>query len=125
MVKICSLSLWGCGYEYWSGALQNARLHKSFESGYDIFIFTDTSSIRQAINDPKIRVIVDELEQYTTLITIDRTPGYMGMFWRMFPFLWEGVERVVRDADSILTSRELEAVRHWEKSNILFTSCAI
>ena len=121
MVNICSLSLWGCAYEYWSGALQNARLHKSLRSGYDIFIFTDISSLRQALVDPKIRIIVDELEECSTLITIDRTPGYMGMFWRMLPFLWEGVERViVRDADSILTSRELEAVRHWERSRYPF-----
>ena len=121
MVKICSLSLWGCAYEYWSGALQNARLHKSLRSGYDVFIFTDVSSLHQALNDPKIRVIVDDLKQCTTLITIDRTPGYMGMFWRMLPFLWEGVERViVRDADSILTSRELEAVRQWERSRYPF-----
>ena len=121
MVKICSLSLWGSGYEYWSGALQNARLHKSFKSGYDIFIFTDIFSFRQALNDPRIRAIIDELEQCSTIIKIDRTPGYMGMFWRMFPFLWEGVERViVRDTDSILTSRELEAVRHWERSKYPF-----
>ena len=117
MVKICSLSLWGCAYEYWSGALQNARLHKSLRSGYDVFIFTDIASLRQALIDPKIRTIANELIQCTTLIKIDRTPGYMGMFWRMLPFLWEDVERViVRDADSILTSRELEAVRHWERS---------
>ena len=121
MVKICSLSLWGSAYEYWSGALQNARLHKSLRSGYDIFVFTDISSLRQALIDPKVRIIADELKQCTTLIPIDRSPGYMGMFWRMFPFLWEGVERViVRDADSILTSRELEAVRHWERSRYPF-----
>ena len=121
MIKICSLSLWGCDYEYWSGALQNARLHKELRSGYDIFIFTDTFSLRQALIDPKIRGIVDELEQCTTLITLDRTPGYMGMFWRMLPFLWKGVERViVRDTDSVLTSRELEAVRHWERSQYPF-----
>ena len=120
-MKICSLSLWGCGYEYWSGALQNARLHKRLRSGYDIFIFTDIFSLRQALVEPTIRGIVDELEECATLIKLDRNPGYMGMFWRMLPFLWEGVERViVRDTDSILSTRELEAVLQWERSKYPF-----
>ena len=121
MAKICSLSLWGSGFEYWSGALQNARLHQDLGSGYDVFVFTDISSLNQASCDPRIRVIINELERSTVLIKLDRTPGYMGMFWRMLPFLWNGVERViVRDADSILTNRELHAIRQWENSKFPF-----
>ena len=121
MAKICSLSLWGSDFEYWSGALQNARLHQDLGSGYDVFIFTDISSLNQASCDPRIREIINELERSTVLIKLDRTPGYMGMFWRMLPFLWNGVERViVRDADSILTSRELHAIRQWENSKFPF-----
>jgi len=121
MIKICSFSLWGHKYEYWNGALLNARIHCELDSGYDIYIFVDKYSLEQASADQRLIQIIRELESLTTLIVLDRIPSYMGMFWRMLPFLWSGVERViVRDADSILTKRELMAVRLWEDSGLSF-----
>jgi len=121
MTKICSLSLWGHKYEYWNGALLNARIHRELDSGYDVYIFVDKCSFSQASADQRLIQIIREMESLATLIVLDRIPSYMGMFWRMLPFLWHGVERViVRDADSILTKRELMAVRFWEDSGLPF-----
>ncbi len=120
-MKICSFSLWGANSDYWRGAVQNIRKHKSLNSGYEVFIFIDKYSREIAEADGDLGKYLAEIIATSNLITLTRKAGSFGMFWRMIPLLWADVERVVvRDCDSVLTERELYAVKEWENSKKSF-----
>ena len=112
MKKILSYSLWGTNPKYTKGAVCNAREAKILYPGWTARFYCGTSvppAILEALREAEAEVIL-----------MPKINDTRGMFWRFLALADADVERVVfRDTDSRLTTREVLAVREWEKSSYI------
>jgi hypothetical protein len=112
MKKIISFSLWGNSPKYLIGALKNADLAKEFYRDWECHFYCNkdvpTDLIESLREKPNAKVHVEDGDSDWTFSTK-----------RLFPMSEEGVERVIfRDTDSRIGSREVAAVREWEKAGL-------
>ena len=102
---IVSFSLWGHGDCYNYGALENALTIPKHYPAAVLHFYVDIDTAQKKIISalgkmPHVRVIPSE--------------GAGKMFWRFKPaFYEEKLPVLVRDTDSLVTSREVSAVQEW------------
>ena len=110
MKKIITISVYGDDEKYCLGALRNIELAKELYPGWFVKIFYDKTVPEKYVtmysnND---NVILEDM-------TSKKIPG---MFWRFMCFDDKDIEVfIVRDADSRLLKREVEAVNDWLSKN--------
>lgn len=110
-MNIISFALFGPDPKYRTGMLANVRMASTFYPGWKVLIYCDR------INHEALSA--EELSTDTEcILQQDQSQGVEGMSWRMQAVLRPQAEAVIfRDADSIFTRRETEAVREWLSSN--------
>lgn len=105
-----SFSLFGVEERYFRGALENVRVCSFLYPGWRCVFF---------VSDEYAPNRVEELRATGALVQIVReTPkGLAPTLWRFRAALFEDAEYLlVRDADSLPTEREVDAVRAWMES---------
>lgn len=104
--RVISLSLYGKKRKYCYGALENLRRMKRWFDGWSLWIYLD---------DSVPTIVIERLEQEgARVLHMPRHVGSNGMFWRLLPVDDPSVSVVcVRDADSVLTKGDHEAVEEW------------
>lgn len=106
--KIISFSIWGSTPKYAYSALANLELSKTIYPGWTCRFYVDETVPQE---------VIKKLSQGAEVVTMPKSDGYFGLFWRFQPFDDPEVERfIVRDTDSRLSLREAEAVKEWEES---------
>ncbi|XP_053209194.1 uncharacterized protein LOC128393093 [Panonychus citri] len=121
--KIVSFSLYGGADRYLRNVVKIIRRYKKllpdwiprFWLGSDVpFLMINRLVYEQA------EVIIVHQNQ-PKLSNLTRSPGYQGMFWRFFVADDQHVERyIVRDSDSMLIQREVDAMNQWIKEDTMF-----
>ena len=114
MKKIISFSLWGDDPKYIIGATENIRLQKQlFPDWICRFYYHESVNHR----------FISELFHEGAEIVIKTEEPFIkhmdapGMFWRFEVLKDKDVEKfMVRDCDGILSQREVNCVKDWEKS---------
>jgi hypothetical protein len=109
-MKLISFSLYGNEDKYIKGMDANIELQKEHYPGWKIIIFHDDS------------VDKNKLQQYKNKGVILRNVEGIGIFaasWRFLVFDEKCDRFIVRDADSRISQREVEAVKEWERENAL------
>jgi Uncharacterised nucleotidyltransferase len=103
-MNLISMSVWGDQPIYWEGAVANAQLHHSVYPGWRLRFYTDTEN-----------GFTRKLKEHGCEVRVmENLGGIHGMFWRFLPVSEPGLGAViVRDADSLLNSREAAAVAAW------------
>ena len=102
---IVTFSLWGHGDCYNYGALENALTIPKMYPSAALYFYVDVESVQK-----KILIALSKLA-HTRIIP---STGQGKMFWRFKPAFNEKVLPVlVRDADSLVTPREVSAVQEW------------
>ena len=108
MKKLISFSLYGNDPKYIQGMFRNIELKKEFYPDWDIIIYHDNSL------EPDV---IKRLSQSAHLKNFTDS-GMLAASWRFCAFDEPDLDRfIVRDADSRLSRREVEAVSEWEDSN--------
>ncbi len=113
--RIISLSLYGSLPIYNEGAVKNAELAPEFYPGWTLRVYVDGSVPRETIARlAKLQAEIVNVEA--------RSLGPMyGRYWRFWVAAEADVERfIVRDADSLINSREQAAVAEWIASGKSF-----
>ncbi|MGA7879107.1 MAG: glycosyltransferase family 10 [Desulfoferrobacter sp.] len=113
MNKLISFSLFGHDLKYQSGALRNAILARSLYSDW-ICRFYVSSEI-------PLPVIQKLKNEQADIIRMIPKAEFDGLFWRFLPVSeerWDVV--IVRNADSPISEREVQAVDEWLVSNKKF-----
>jgi hypothetical protein len=114
-LKIISMSLYGSLPIYNEGAVKNAELAPEIYPGWTLRVYVDDSVPRETIERLSRRSVQIVRVQAESL-----GPMY-GRFWRLWVAGEADVDRfIVRDADSLLNSREAAAVAEWIASNKSF-----
>jgi len=113
MNKLISFSLFGHDLKYQSGALKNAVLARSLYPNWTCRFYVS----------PEIPLsVIQRLEnEQADIVRMIRKAEFDGLFWRFLPVSeerWDVV--IVRDADSPLSEREVQAVDDWLDSNKKF-----
>jgi len=111
-VKIISFSLWGSIPKYSDGALINVKEARDIYPGWICRFYYDSSVPIESINS-----LIDAGAE---VIKIDSRGEWDGLFWRFLAMdepLAEVV--IVRDTDSVVSSRESAAVKEWLESEFL------
>jgi hypothetical protein len=110
-MKVISFSLWGDNPLYLDGALANVKLARKIYPGWVCRFYCDGSVPKEAIQ--KLSA------EGAQIIDVKETRGkWGGLFWRFYPLDDPSVEAViVRDTDSLLTTRERNAVEDWIASD--------
>lgn len=111
--KIIGISVWGTETKYTNGALENIKLQKKF---YPDFI----TRLYVANNVPAPMVEAYDLYD-CEVVKIDRDGNKDGLFWRFYPAWDKDMDVfIVRDADSRIMQREVDAVNEWLASDKVF-----
>jgi hypothetical protein len=111
MKKIIAFSLFGDAPMYWKGALLNIELAKQYYPDWICRFYVDKDSEKE---------LIDSLEgDNVEVILVDNNKGkYYLTLCRYFPSEDNDVELyLVRDADSRITEREVNAVEEWIASD--------
>ena len=111
-MNIISFSLYGSDQKYIVGAIENAKLLQKFSAEWTAFFYCG-----QEISN----ITLKQLESLgSKVIVADAGWHENGMFWRFYPFGNEKFTRmIVRDVDSRISIRELDAVQEWVESGKL------
>ena len=114
--KIISFALWGSEPAYWEGAIQNIERAANLYPEWQVVIFIDKHSIEKA--NEVIKGLMNIIfNSKANVYVLDQPPSYIGMFWRFLPIFWQNVDAVIiRDCDSLITNREVDAVKDWLES---------
>lgn len=104
--KIISYSLYGTGEKYLIGSLRNAEQSVDLYPGWIPRFFVG-NSVNQALVDKLISAGAE-------VVRMEGREDASAMFWRYQPFFDSDVSMVIiRDADSRLSCREVQAVTAW------------
>ena len=106
-----SFSLYGNNPIYVQGALRNAQdIHEKYKTYSSIFFVGD---------DIPADICKQLLSFGAHVKSHDSSWCSNGMFWRFYAFFLSDAEKVlIRDADSQILEREIQAVKEWEESNL-------
>ncbi len=112
-LNIIAFSLWGDDAKYLDGALQNARLAPGIYPGWTCRFHCD-ETVPQPVRD-QLKALGAEV------VMMKRVKPFDGLFWRFLP-VNDGRTRhfLIRDADSIINTREQAAVAEWLESGKAF-----
>ena len=114
MKNIFSFALYGKNDRYCLGILLNIDFINKYYNDWEIYIYY--SEVPQKI--------LDEInkKQHVKMIKCDDTKYiWEGMFWRFYPFMLDDVDIFLsRDADSLVSEREMNLVDNWIKSDKCF-----
>ncbi len=107
-LNIIAFSLWGDGEKYLNGALENARLAPDIYPHWRCRFYCD-DTVPEAVRD-QLKTLGAEV------VMMNRVNPFDGLFWRFLPAN-DGRTRhfLVRDADSIINSREQAAVERMAR----------
>jgi hypothetical protein len=111
MKKIISFSVWGTNPKYVKAAYENLLLQPEIYSGWTCRFYIDESVPSEW---------VEKLGNTNNaeIVTMPKSDGNYGLFWRFEPLKDTSIERfIVRDSDSRLNIREAAAVSEWIESN--------
>lgn len=111
--NIIAFSLWGDGRKYTEGAVANAEASASLYPGWTCRFYVD-ATVPEAVRG-KLVASGAQVHMMT------RKNPFDGLFWRFLP-LNDGHTRhfLVRDADSVINTREQAAVGEWLASGKAF-----
>ncbi len=111
--NIIAFSLWGDGAKYCDGAVANAEARASIYPGWTCRFYVDDT-----VPDPVRGKLVASGAQVQMM---QRKSPFDGLFWRFLP-MNDGHTRhfLVRDADSVINTRERAAVEQWLQSGKAF-----
>lgn len=114
MKKIISFSLWGDGFKYLYGAVDNIKIQKELFPDWTCRFYVHTSvptHICDKIKEEGCEIILK------TENPVVKHMDMPGMFWRFEVLKDKDVESfIVRDTDGRLTQREKNCILDWEKS---------
>lgn len=121
--RIVSFSLFGIDDRYYRNTIRIIRRYKELLPGWipRFWISSDVPFlvINRLLHEDVEVIIV--YQRQPEIGNITRIPGFHGMFWRFFVADDEHVERyIVRDSDSMLIQREVDAVKEWIKDETMF-----
>lgn len=104
-----SFSLFGDDEKYARGAIENVKQYADLMPGWIPVFYID-----QKYN----QFVIEELNKLGSIVILkERRSRFDGLFWRFEAFSLEDAFRVlVRDADSLPTTREVSAVKAWVNS---------
>lgn len=105
-----SFSLFGTDEKYARGAIENAKRYADLMPGWTPVFYIDRNYNKTTIN---------ELNAVGSMVILkDRKSRFDGLFWRFEAFSLPDAFRVlVRDADSLPTSREVSGIKAWIQSS--------
>lgn len=108
-INYISFSLFGTDNKYARGALENAQRYQSLLPGWFPVFYIDRNYDTDTI---------EKLQKIGAKVILkDRKSRFDGLFWRFEAFSLPNAFRVlIRDADSMPTTREVSAVRAWVDS---------
>ena len=108
-MNLVSYSLYGQNQIYIKGLFRNIEIISDLLHDYLPIVYIDSSVPTSVVRD---------LQRLSCQIRYSKPDWHEnGMFWRFTAFFEDGADRVlIRDADSKISEREVEAVREWEKS---------
>lgn len=111
--NIIAFSLWGDGAKYCDGAVANAEAAPSIYPGWTCRFYAD-ETVPVAVRG-KLAGLGAQVQM------MKRTNPFDGLFWRFLP-MNDGHTRhfLVRDADSVINTRERTAVDEWLASGKAF-----
>lgn len=113
MKKVLSFTLFGNNEKYTSGAIENAKRHKTFFKDWEMRVYHNDSVDQQVINE------LNSLGCVT--INTGEDTNYFATMWRFYPMCEEGVSHVIsRDCDSRIFERDEAAVNDWLESGKKF-----
>jgi len=113
MKKIISYSIWGSDPKYFKNIIPNIKLAKELYPGWICRFYYDNT-----VPSDIIQQIIQEGGEVSLQ---PKSDGFYGMFWRFYPMDDDSVERfIVRDADSLLSEREADAIKEWTESGLPF-----
>ena len=109
MKNVIGYSLWGDLPIYWKGALRNIEQVKKYFPGWICRFYIENTCDQNLIDTIK----GDNVEVFL----VDSKDSFHGMFWRF----WASVDPEVdiflsRDCDSRFSSREVQAINEWLRS---------
>lgn len=106
MKKVISFSLYGDNPKYTMGMIRNLEIIEKLYSDWTTYIYYNVTLPTS---------IIDQIKEFNNVELKDMTTLKIpGMFWRFLPNDDSDVERfIVRDSDSRITEREVEAVNEW------------
>jgi hypothetical protein len=111
MYKVISFGLWGSDLKYTKGALENLRLQKIYYKDYVCRFYTGNDVPENIIN---------ALKSKGCEIVPMGEPDKAKRYWRLKVIEDLTVDAfLIRDTDSRIGKKEVEAVRQWEKSERL------
>lgn len=114
--NIITFSVYGTDKLYQEGAIQNISKVKEFFPGWICRFYVD-----KKMNPKFIEKLYSYQNDFVEIHLKDRLDNIDGMFWRFAPVFEENFDiLLVRDVDSIITTREKEYVEEWLKSNKRF-----
>jgi hypothetical protein len=106
MKKVISFSLYGDNPKYTMGMIRNLEIIEKLYSDWTTYIY---------YNETLPTSIIEKIKEFNNVELNDMTTLKIpGMFWRFLPNDDSDVDRfIVRDSDSRITKREVEAVNEW------------
>lgn len=112
--NIISFSLWGNNKRYTDGAIANVIEASKIYPSWKCYFYCDETApidVRNELTNLGARVIM----------VVSSGSPFVGLFWRFMAAGSTGVDRfLVRDADSIVNTKERDAVSEWLESPSLF-----
>ena len=111
--KVIAFSLYGTKQMYQDGAIENSKLVKKYYPDWECRFY-----VSQEIPESTIA----QLKANGAFVIYKiRTDEVDGTFWRFLPMSERNIDYlIVRDADSRISSREVEAVKAWISSDKTF-----
>lgn len=112
MANIVSYSLWGKQDHYYDGAFKNIELVQKFYPNFVTRFYCSPSlpdKYRSKYEDAGAEVVVVE----------GGKDNWTGLFWRFYA-CEDGDIVLIRDTDSRIRQREVDAVEHWLKTRFDF-----
>jgi protein O-GlcNAc transferase len=114
MKKVISYSLWGQNPKYLTGALRNADVAKDMYPDWICRFYCF-----QCVPSPTIAAL--ESRDNVEIILVPRVGDWRGLFNRFVAIDDPDVDiMIVRDCDSRITTREVEAVKQWLSTGMGF-----
>lgn len=112
--NVIAFSLWGGNFRYLDTAVRNAEVARTLYPGWRCRFYCD-ASVPDFIRGQLLAAGAD--------VVLMPAQGrlFEGLFWRFLPASETGIDRfLVRDADSLISLREREAVMEWLDSGKAF-----
>lgn len=122
--RVVSFSLWGSNTLYCDGALKNLRAMREFYPDWLMRVYY--GRYQDAKTQAWVDVPEDTLKALTDggaeIVKMGQTFAELGLYWRFHAaFDDEATDAMlVRDADSMFTRREVDAVNEWIASGLPF-----